>query len=239
MKERQFDHIDNRIREAAENSLPEFDEKNWQKMKLLLDEENSRKRPSGWVVASIIFCLLAVGYFFLTDQSSQKISKHTDELQKVLYASKPGDISGDTTSVNEDKSSLGQKTQTLISNAQSKEYLLGKMPAKAVSDNGIVGNYAENSRKVFRKKNSIGGNSKTKINITAGRAIDNAADISQSTKTDAETVPIKLDQEKVGISERADNTYVKDVPIENSAEAVCRQAHCRWPQSQSGRDCNN
>ncbi|MBC7868418.1 MAG: hypothetical protein H7X88_12855, partial [Gloeobacteraceae cyanobacterium ES-bin-316] len=204
MKERQFDHIDNRIREAAENSLPEFDEQNWQKMKLLLDEENSRKRPAGWVVSSIIFCLLAVGYFFLTNQPSRKISKHTDELQKTSYASKLAEIAGDTIPVNEDKTSLGQKTQTHISNPQSKEYLLGKMPTTAVSDNRIAGIYKDNTGKVFRKKNRFIGKARMQINIATSRAVNDAEDISRSTKIDAETVAIKIDPEKVGTSVSAD-----------------------------------
>jgi hypothetical protein len=39
MSKKQFDHIENRIREAAENSEPPFDEMAWSRMDALLNKE--------------------------------------------------------------------------------------------------------------------------------------------------------------------------------------------------------
>lgn len=63
MKEKQFDHIENKIREAAENSEPNFDESAWTKMEVLLDKENTRKRPIVWIILPLLFALLISGYF--------------------------------------------------------------------------------------------------------------------------------------------------------------------------------
>ncbi len=44
MSKKPFDHIENKIREAAENSEPPFNEHAWSKMELLLDKEEKTKR---------------------------------------------------------------------------------------------------------------------------------------------------------------------------------------------------
>ncbi len=43
-----FDHIDEKIKQAAENSLPAFDEKAWQAMEAKLDKDQKKRRPVLW-----------------------------------------------------------------------------------------------------------------------------------------------------------------------------------------------
>ena len=43
MGKKQFDYIEDRIREAAENSEPAFDEYAWTRMEARLDKENNKK----------------------------------------------------------------------------------------------------------------------------------------------------------------------------------------------------
>jgi len=62
MSEKQFDHIENRIREAAENSEPAFDEYAWAKMEARLDEEDNRKHR-------LLLWVLALGLFFIVGGS--------------------------------------------------------------------------------------------------------------------------------------------------------------------------
>jgi len=68
MKEKSFDHIENKIREAADNSEPDFDEQGWQKMELLLDQDNDRRRPLGWLFFVVIIAALVSGYFMFGNE---------------------------------------------------------------------------------------------------------------------------------------------------------------------------
>lgn len=63
MNEGQFKHIENKIKEAADNLQPEFDEQAWSRMELLLDKEKDKSRPIfwWWVLGSfLIIASLAV-----------------------------------------------------------------------------------------------------------------------------------------------------------------------------------
>jgi hypothetical protein len=44
MSQKSFEDIENKIREAAANSEPAFDEQGWLKMDLLLNKEDRKKR---------------------------------------------------------------------------------------------------------------------------------------------------------------------------------------------------
>jgi hypothetical protein len=79
MREEQFDHIENRIREAAENSHPGFEEAAWEKMEALLDADKKR-RPFGWLWALAPLLLLLVtgaGYLIATYKSSKDVNLQT------------------------------------------------------------------------------------------------------------------------------------------------------------------
>ena len=45
---KQFEYIENRIKQAAENSQQAFDEQAWDKMEALLDKEEKKRRPFFW-----------------------------------------------------------------------------------------------------------------------------------------------------------------------------------------------
>ena len=69
MSKEQFDHIENRIREAAENSEPPFDELAWNNMEAKLDKEKEPRRRffMWWVLAGLMVLLLGAGaYLFYT-----------------------------------------------------------------------------------------------------------------------------------------------------------------------------
>ena len=54
MKEKQFDHIDQRIKEAADNSYPAFNEESWAKMELLLDNNRKRRFAFWWYIIPVL-----------------------------------------------------------------------------------------------------------------------------------------------------------------------------------------
>jgi hypothetical protein len=90
MKEKQFDHIENKIRAAAENSDPDFDEQSWQKMEQLLDKENDRRRPLAWFILPVLLCALIAGYFIFNknDVSKKDSVKTGDKMVAVLPSEK-------------------------------------------------------------------------------------------------------------------------------------------------------
>jgi len=55
-----FDHIEDKIKQAAENNLPVFDEKAWQAMEEKLDKDKKKRRPLIWWF--ILPLLLAGGW---------------------------------------------------------------------------------------------------------------------------------------------------------------------------------
>ena len=90
MKEKQFDHIENKIRAAAENSEPDFDEQSWQKMEQLLDKEDNRKRPLAWFILSVLLCALVVGFFILNkkDPSQKEPTLSETKIEKLSSGEK-------------------------------------------------------------------------------------------------------------------------------------------------------
>ncbi len=61
MKKKLFDHIEDKIREAAENTQPDFDEQDWAKMEALLDKEKDRKRPVLFWFTTL-FLIMVIGF---------------------------------------------------------------------------------------------------------------------------------------------------------------------------------
>jgi len=90
MKEKQFDHIENKIRAAAENSEPDFDEQSWQKMEQLLDKEDNRKRPLAWFILPVLLCALVAGYFILNkkDPSQKEPTLSETKIEKISSGEK-------------------------------------------------------------------------------------------------------------------------------------------------------
>jgi hypothetical protein len=76
MKEKQFDHIENRFREAAQEYEQPFDEQSWSRMEQLLDKEERKRPPFLWIVPALM--VLMLGGFFLYrsyNNKEQKITK--------------------------------------------------------------------------------------------------------------------------------------------------------------------
>src|SRR5688572_17563580 len=71
MSKKQFEHMENKFREAAENFQPSLNEAAWKKMELLLDQENEKKRrPAGIWFSGMILLLLTGGlgtYFHISN----------------------------------------------------------------------------------------------------------------------------------------------------------------------------
>ncbi len=73
MDKKQFDYIENRIREAAENSEPAFDEYAWAKMEARLNKEDNRRRRYllWWFLLPLVFISAGTGYYFLRNKPAE------------------------------------------------------------------------------------------------------------------------------------------------------------------------
>ncbi len=75
MNKKQFDHIENRIREAAENSEPAFDEHAWTLMEARLDKEDNKKPRFllWWFALPFLFIAAGILYFYFNNKPADKI----------------------------------------------------------------------------------------------------------------------------------------------------------------------
>ncbi|RZK01824.1 MAG: hypothetical protein EOO46_19115, partial [Flavobacterium sp.] len=79
MSNEQFDHIENKIRKAAMQSEPPFNELAWNKMEKKLDEESDRKRPVfWWMLATILLISVSTGAIFMFNESGSMRRKNLD-----------------------------------------------------------------------------------------------------------------------------------------------------------------
>ncbi|HMG83835.1 MAG TPA: outer membrane beta-barrel protein [Ferruginibacter sp.] len=75
MSKEQFDHIENKIREAAANNEPAFEEQAWDKMEAKLNKENDKRRGIFlWLPISLLLIATAGGLVLLHNRAEQKIS---------------------------------------------------------------------------------------------------------------------------------------------------------------------
>lgn len=76
MSQKPFDHIENKIREAAADSEPAFDEAAWQHMEILLNKEERKKRPLFiWWRMGLLILILGMGvtgYWYFNDRPVAK-----------------------------------------------------------------------------------------------------------------------------------------------------------------------
>ena len=74
MSKKQFDNIEDKIREAADNNQPAFNDAAWGKMALLLDKDSRRKRPVLllWLVPLLLVLTAGGGYLFFNGTSNKE-----------------------------------------------------------------------------------------------------------------------------------------------------------------------
>ena len=91
MSKKQFDHIENKIREAAANSDYAFDEKAWSNMETLLENNRKKRRGLFWWYTLPLVLLLGGGYFLWHNNSA---NEQTAKQQDKTIAKIQNNISG-------------------------------------------------------------------------------------------------------------------------------------------------
>ncbi len=95
MSEKQFDHIENKIREAAENSEQPFDEHAWSLMEAKLNKKDRRYRFLFWLLPLGIFLVAGGGYFlFNIDKGTEKGIESQQQFSDNTII-KPGQLAKD------------------------------------------------------------------------------------------------------------------------------------------------
>ncbi|MCP9750990.1 outer membrane beta-barrel protein [Ferruginibacter sp. HRS2-29] len=210
MKEKQFDHIENKIRAAAENSEPDFDEQSWQKMEQLLDKDDDRKRPLTWFILPVLLCALVAGYFVFN-------KKDNAQKEPTLAETKI------------EKLSSGEKTKTEIAGPEKNEPI--KNTAVAITGKNTtdaVTRYPD--QKDPARSNSLSSNriiSKRKRNndVLISDEIVDASNHKRTTKgktkvTIRPSVPVENEDGDVVVPSAESNSKKIAVPIGPSALAV-------------------
>ena len=112
-KEEQFEHIENKIKQAIQNNHPDFDEKAWVKMEALLDKDEKNPKPFYWLwILLPVLILGAGGAYFYNYKNSHKSS--TENIAKVstdntVQSSKKSEILKDTKIAENNPQPLSQK----------------------------------------------------------------------------------------------------------------------------------
>ncbi len=86
--EKRFEHIENKIIEAAENNHIVFEEASWVKMEVLLDKEDKRK-PFFWLWFLVPIVLVsAYGLFTLSKNNDTATAKNENTIEKIKINTK-------------------------------------------------------------------------------------------------------------------------------------------------------
>jgi len=94
MNKKQFEHIENKIREAADNFQPPFTEDAWLMMNQLLDDEVASKPKRGGLWLSSLLLLLLVGsgigfYYYYNNEGKIADPAKQEQLSSKGVAIKP------------------------------------------------------------------------------------------------------------------------------------------------------
>lgn len=201
MSKKPFDHIEDRIRQAAENDLPSFNEAAWEKMSALLDNESSRKRPAfyWWLLPALILLLAGGGYLLFKNRpvtgnsvSSLQKEKISTLVGKIKNNESLGNLTGKKSSievVEEKKNSIGERNQSINDISDKQSGLKGNIKYLKINSGIATSNDSEKSG---HKLNGL----KYKGKVRA--AISNAA------------VDDLTEKENKGIAGRSDEKEIKN-----------------------------
>lgn len=140
MSKKQFDNIEDKIKEAVESHQPAFNNSAWEKMAVLLDKEGSRKRPAIlWHILPLLLLIAAGGGYFIYENTTVKKNTITSKLNVKNVAI------NSTTKVAIQKNEKGVFNITKKNKNEKSEPTTKKIAAISNSIiKGEVANYKEN-----------------------------------------------------------------------------------------------
>ena len=225
---KQFDHIEEKIKQAAENNLPPFDERAWQLMEAKLDNDGKKRRPLlGWFVLPLLIAGLWGGYELLkpSNKETLKVAAEKKEAGKQNMPASENLIKENTSPENENKNNNVPAT---IDDANKASNIKAENESKKVSTAGNTAfeNKNENSNDdnglVLSKK--IKGKNKGKIvSQVSGGAAEDAVMYKQEA-ADSQSSIVKADE---GINDMsadvAVNIKTNDKPVASGKNEIAPQ----------------
>jgi len=83
-KEEQFEHIENKIKQAIQNNQPDFDEAAWDKMEALLDKKEKKPRPFVWLWFLLPLLLAGAGSLYFFTNNKKTNNKSAENISHIL-----------------------------------------------------------------------------------------------------------------------------------------------------------
>lgn len=160
-----FDHIEEKIKQAAENSMPAFDEKAWQAMEAKLDKDKRKRRPLLWWFILPLVLAGAWGIYYMNN-SEKEISNSTVEAKpdRPEKNSSLQDLSNTVMVPSEEEQGSKTITSEKAAEATAKTTIGTGTKKLPVSEPGFAGNIVANNKKPLAKRHSVSGNKKGKVN---------------------------------------------------------------------------
>ena len=170
-----FDHIEEKIKQAAENNLPAFDEKAWQLMEAKLDNDGKKRRPLlWWFILPLLIAGLWGGYELLksSNKETSKLATEKNEAGKPNISVTENLNKENTLPENEN---INNKIPATINDANKTNNISGENEIKKVSTTGSTAfeNNNESRNNVNRpvtSKKSKGKNKGKMVSQVSGSA---------------------------------------------------------------------
>lgn len=219
MKEKQFDHIENRFREAASEFEQPFNEQSWSRMEQLLDKEERKPRPFLWIVPALM--VLMLGGFFLyrsyDNKEKKSLADQSTSTQKVPVQTTDDVLNAKTLDINNNTNETINKTEENIKTKESENI------ATVNSSSTVQNTSIANENVIQQTTEKLVSKQKTKSSFTAStqspeiissetRRNKNGRRSTAKSNTSVKT-SIAEDQlfEVVNQSESTSSNYVKEV----------------------------
>lgn len=113
MDKQQSDHIEQRIRQAAENFTPPYKEEGWDKMEVLLDKEFNKKRRRGfiwWWFGLFVFLLIGGCFYFLNNGSETNKKGEISQKGNIINSRNKKEVSKNGLPADQEKVTASKAT---------------------------------------------------------------------------------------------------------------------------------
>ena len=217
-KEEQFEHIENKIKQAIQNNQPDFDEKAWVKMEALLDKDEKNPKPFYWLwILLPVLILGAGGAYFYNYKNSHKSS--TENIAKVstdntVQSSKKSEVLKDPKIAENIPQSLSKKNneETLPNYGLIKKKEIIKDISSPKSDRQLKETESGKQSKINKLKTTA-KETGVRENITV-----NNADIVESSSSYNEKGKVQISDKGKTKIKTSENELVEDDVIEKKGE---------------------
>jgi hypothetical protein len=164
-----FDYIEEKIKQAAENSLPVFDEKAWQAMEAKLDGDKKKRRPLlWWFLLPLLIAGAGLVYYNLDNKNAAgergnpATAKATGNNTKEDNGTKPPAAAGNTASATNNETAPVSNTpvvQNENGGHQEKEHIPTKENTTTATDNTALSSLVKTKKIAYHKKGKLSATS--------------------------------------------------------------------------------